>query len=214
MTTVKRPKDKAVLSKQDIVARRKALKEKKMGSSNTGRRAIVGVFILAASVLSFLSIATFDAHDRVGPGFRNAIGPVGHAIAEAFRGLLGIVALVVPVVGFYAAGVLFVGDRERKRWPQLVSFVLFLISGAILTQLLFKEDASWAHAPGGLVGRELGGALTAAEGLAKPMAEALRSAARSAFVDGFQAAALLGTAIMVASALLAWRMLRTPALRG
>jgi S-DNA-T family DNA segregation ATPase FtsK/SpoIIIE len=161
MTTVKRPKDKAVLSKQDIVARRKALKEKKMGSSNTGRRAIVGVFILAGSVLSFLSIATFDAHDRVGPGFRNAIGPVGHAIAEAFRGLLGIVALVVPVVGFYAAGVLFVGDRERKRWPQLVSFVLFLISGAILTQLLFKEDASWAHAPGGLVGRELGGALTA-----------------------------------------------------
>ncbi|MDX2009374.1 MAG: DNA translocase FtsK 4TM domain-containing protein [Myxococcaceae bacterium] len=161
MTTVKRPKDKAVLSKQDIVARRKALKEKKMGSSNTGRRAIVGVFILAFSVLSFLSIATFDAHDRVGPGFRNAIGPVGHAIGEAFRGLLGIVALVVPMVGFYAAGVLFVGDREKKRWPQLVSFVLFLVSGAILTQLLFKEDASWAHAPGGLVGRELGGVLTA-----------------------------------------------------
>jgi S-DNA-T family DNA segregation ATPase FtsK/SpoIIIE len=161
MTTVKRPKDKAVLSKQDIVARRKALKEKKMGSSNTGRRAIVGVFIFAASVLSFLSIATFDAHDRVGPGFRNAIGPVGHAIGEAFRGLLGIVALVVPMVGFYAAGVLFVGDRERKRWPQLVSFVLFLVSGAILAQLLFREDASWAHAPGGLIGRELGGVLTA-----------------------------------------------------
>jgi len=49
-----------------------------------------------------------------------------------------------------------------------------------------------------------------AEGLSKPVAEALRSAARSAFVDGFQAAALMGTAIMVASALLAWRMLRGP----
>ncbi|MER2562402.1 MAG: DNA translocase FtsK 4TM domain-containing protein [Myxococcaceae bacterium] len=161
MTTAKRPKEKTLLSKQDIVARRKALKEKKMGSSNTGRRAIVGVFVLAASVLSFLSIATFDAHDRVGPGFRNAIGPVGHAIGEAFRGLLGIVALVVPIVGFYAAGVLFVGDREKKRWPQLVSFGLFLVSGAILAQLMFKEDASWAHAPGGLIGRELGGIMTA-----------------------------------------------------
>ncbi|MBL8936591.1 MAG: DNA translocase FtsK 4TM domain-containing protein, partial [Archangium sp.] len=161
MTTAKRPKEKTLLSKQDIVARRKALKEKKMGTSNTGRRAIIGVFVLAASVLSFLSIATFDAHDRVGPGFRNAIGPVGHAIGEAFRGLLGIVALVVPIVGFYAAGVLFVGDREKKRWPQLVSFGLFLVSGAILAQLMFKEDASWAHAPGGLIGRELGGIMTA-----------------------------------------------------
>lgn len=161
MTTVKRPKDKALLSKQDIVARRKALKEKKMGASPTGRRAIVGVFVLAASVLSFLSIATFDRVDRVGPGFRNAIGPVGHAIGEAFRGLLGIVALVVPIVGFYAAGVLFIGEKDRKRWPQLVSFGLFLVSGAILSQLLFKEDASWAHAPGGLVGRELGGLMTA-----------------------------------------------------
>ncbi len=57
----------------------------------------------------------------------------------------------------------------------------------------------------------LGGALTVADGLANPMGEALRSAARSAFVDGFQAAALLGTVIMVTSALLAWRMLRAPA---
>ncbi|MBE2247902.1 MAG: DNA translocase FtsK 4TM domain-containing protein, partial [Myxococcus sp.] len=161
MTTAKRPKEKALLSKQDIVARRKALKEKKLGSSNTGRRAIVGVFVLAASVLSFLSIATFDRVDRVGPGFRNAIGPVGHAIGEAFRGLLGIVALVVPIVGFYAAGVLFLGERDKKRWPQLLSFGLFLVSGAILTQLMFREDPSWAHAPGGLVGRELGGLMTA-----------------------------------------------------
>jgi DHA2 family multidrug resistance protein-like MFS transporter len=56
----------------------------------------------------------------------------------------------------------------------------------------------------------LGGALTVAEGLPAPVAEALRGAARAAFVDGLQAAAVLGTVIMVASALLAWRMLRTP----
>ena len=56
----------------------------------------------------------------------------------------------------------------------------------------------------------LGGALEAAQSLPAPLAEALRQTARAAFVDGLQAAALLGTGIMVVSAWLAWRMLRTP----
>lgn len=70
--------------------------------------------------------------------------------------------------------------------------------------------------PGGLTpeamagASTLGGALTLAEGLPPALAEPLRSAARSAFVDGLQAAALLGTLIMVFSAWLAWRMLRAP----
>jgi DHA2 family multidrug resistance protein-like MFS transporter len=55
----------------------------------------------------------------------------------------------------------------------------------------------------------LGGALTLADSLAAPSAEALRSAARAAFVDGLQAASVVGTAIMVGSAVLAWRMLRS-----
>ena len=59
----------------------------------------------------------------------------------------------------------------------------------------------------------LGGALTVADGLPPPLGEALRLAARASFVDGLQAAAVLGTGIMVFSGLLAWRMLRTPAAR-
>jgi S-DNA-T family DNA segregation ATPase FtsK/SpoIIIE len=159
--SVKRAREKSVLSKQDIAVRRRALNQKKMKHTGTGRRAIFGVFVLAFSVLAFLSVATFDAHDRVGPGFRNAIGPVGHALAEGLRGLLGLCAFVVPFVGFYASAILFVGDRDKKRWPQVLSFALLLLSGAVLAQLIFKEDASWAHAPGGLVGRQLGGLLTA-----------------------------------------------------
>ncbi len=159
--SVKRTREKSLLSRQDIAVRRKQLGAKKRGSSGAGRRAIGGVFLLALSVLAFFSVATFDAHDRMGPGFRNAIGPVGHAVAEALRGLLGLCAYVLPVVGVYGASVLFVGDREKRRWPQVVALGLLLVSGAILFQLMFKEDASWAHAPGGLVGRALGGALTA-----------------------------------------------------
>lgn len=159
--SVKRKGEKSLLSKQDIATRRKALTQKKMNHSGTGRRAIAGVFILASSVMSFLAVATFDAKDRIGPGFKNAVGPVGHAIAEAMRGLLGICAFVLPLVGIYVAGILFIGDREKRRWPQAAALALLLVAGAILSQLMFKEDASWAHAPGGLIGRELGGAMTA-----------------------------------------------------
>ena len=159
--SVKRKGEKSVLSKQDIASRRKAISQKKMQHQGSGRRAILGVALLAISVMSFLAVATFDAHDRVGPGFKNAVGPVGHAIAEALRGLLGICAYVLPMVGIYAAGILFVGDREKRRWPQAMALGLLLVASAILAQLMFKEDASWAHAPGGLIGRELGGIMTA-----------------------------------------------------
>ncbi len=159
--SVKRKGEKSLLSKQDIASRRKVLTQKKMKHSGTGRRAIVGVALLAISVMSFLAVATFDARDRLGPGFKNAVGPVGHALAEAFRGLLGVCAFVLPLVGLYAAGILFVGDREKRRWPQAIALGLLLVAGAILAQLMFKEDASWAHAPGGLIGRELGGVMTA-----------------------------------------------------
>ncbi|MBL8916189.1 MAG: DNA translocase FtsK 4TM domain-containing protein [Archangium sp.] len=160
--SVKRAKgDKSLLSKQEIASRRKALSQKKNATSGSGRRAILGVVVLAFSVMSLLAVATFDAADRVGPGFKNAVGPVGHAIAEALRGLLGVTAYVMPMVGLYAAGIMFVGDREKRRWPQAIALGLLLIAGAILSQLMFKEDATWAHAPGGLIGREIGGILTA-----------------------------------------------------
>jgi S-DNA-T family DNA segregation ATPase FtsK/SpoIIIE len=161
MSAKARKGEKSLLNRQEITSRRKALNQKKSQSSHTGRRAIAGVVILALSVLSLLAVATFDAKDRVGPGFHNAVGPVGHAIAEALRGLLGVCAFVLPLVGFYVAGLLFIGDKERKRWPQVVSLGLLLVSTSILAQLVFKEDASWAHAPGGVIGRQLGGLLTA-----------------------------------------------------
>ncbi len=148
--------DKSVLSRQDIVNRRKALSERKLQTSGAGRRALGGVFMLAASALALVALTTFDPHDRVGPGFRNAVGPVGHGMAEALHGLLGICSFVLPLSGLYAAAILFVGARDKRRWPQVVSAVMFCLAGAVLAQLVLRGQPGWTYPPGGAVGQSLG----------------------------------------------------------
>jgi S-DNA-T family DNA segregation ATPase FtsK/SpoIIIE len=151
--------EKTVLSRQDIATRRKALSDKKMQTGGVGRRALVGVFILSLSLISLLSVATFDAHDRVGPGFRNSVGPMGHLIAESLRGLLGVCAYLIPSCGIYAAVVIFVGNRERRRLPQILALALLTLSASVLAELMFSGDPGWAHPPGGALGAGLGGVL-------------------------------------------------------
>ena len=151
--------EKSVLSKQEIASRRRALQEKKMETGNAATRAIVGVFVLASSVLALFSVCTFDIRDRVGPGYHNAIGPVGHGIAEALLGLLGLCAYVVPVSGLYAALVIFVGSRTKRRWPQILSGLLLSLSVAVLAQLAFSAHPDWGYPPGGWVGLHLAATL-------------------------------------------------------
>jgi S-DNA-T family DNA segregation ATPase FtsK/SpoIIIE len=152
--------EKTVLSRQDIAQRRKAIQEQRMKTSGAGRQALRGTFVLALSVLGLLAMATFDVRDRVGPGFANQVGPVGHMLAEALRGTLGVCGYVLPLSGIYAAFIMFVGSRDRRRWPQVVSLVLLLLSGSVLAQLYFEGEPGWAHAPGGLVGSTLAGILS------------------------------------------------------
>ncbi|MFY0564894.1 DNA translocase FtsK [Archangium lansingense] len=155
--------EKSVLSRQEIATRRKALAEKKaqkgMEEAGPGQRALLGLFLLAVSILSLVSVATFSAKDRRGPGFENAVGPMGHLVAEGLRGMLGMWAYLLPLCGVYAAMVVFVGSRERRRWPQLVAFVLLTLSGAVLAQLFIGTQPGQAHPPGGFVGATLGGML-------------------------------------------------------
>jgi S-DNA-T family DNA segregation ATPase FtsK/SpoIIIE len=151
--------EKTVLSRQEIASRRKALTDKKMQSGGVGRRALVGVFILSLSLIALLAVATFDARDRVGPGFHNMVGPMGHLIAESLRGLLGVCAYLIPGCGIYASMVIFVGNRERSRLSQVTALVLLTLSVSVLAQLMFAGDPGWAHPPGGAVGAGLGGVL-------------------------------------------------------
>ncbi|MDC0714040.1 DNA translocase FtsK 4TM domain-containing protein [Stigmatella sp. ncwal1] len=159
MTARKARAEKTVLSRQEIATRRKALAAKKMQTGGASRRAIVGVFILSASIISLLSVATFSAKDRVGPGFRNMVGPMGHLIAESLRGVVGVCAYLIPLCGGYAAMILFVGDRERRRLPQIVALTLLTVSASVLAHIFFAGEKGWAHPPGGAVGVALGGTL-------------------------------------------------------
>ncbi|WP_174256896.1 FtsK/SpoIIIE family DNA translocase [Myxococcus xanthus] len=163
MTAKKGRAEKAVLSRQEIATRRRALADKRMKAGKGGdvtTRAITGVFLLAASLIALLAVATFDAKDRVGPGFNNAVGPMGHLIAESLRGLLGVCAYLIPAGGIYTAMVLFVGSRDRKRGPQIISLALLTVSVSVLAQLMFAGDKGWAHPPGGALGASLGGIMS------------------------------------------------------
>jgi S-DNA-T family DNA segregation ATPase FtsK/SpoIIIE len=161
----RKAREKTVLSRQEIATRRKALAEKKAqrggggGEVGPGRKALIGLFLMAVSVLSLVSVATFNAKDRRGTNFQNAVGPIGHLIAENLRDLLGFWAYLLPLCGLYAAMVVFVGSRERRRWPQLVALVLLTLSGAVLAQLFIGNQPGQAHPPGGFVGATLGGLL-------------------------------------------------------
>jgi DNA segregation ATPase FtsK/SpoIIIE, S-DNA-T family len=147
--------EKAVLSRQDIASRRRALEAKKEQSSGGGWRPFGGLALLAFSVLSLVALAT----DGVGAKPTNAAGPVGHALAALLSGWLGVCAVAFPLAGFYSAGALLVGARGRRRWAQAGSAVVLLLCAAVLAELIGGHPKS-AHPPGGAVGVALSGALT------------------------------------------------------
>ena len=158
--------EKSVLSRQDIVERRRALSQKKLQTGGAGRRALAGVLVITASLLTLLGLGTYNVKDRIGPGFKNAVGPAGHALAELLKGALGVCAYTVPIAGLYLAGVLFVGTKEKRRWPLVVAGVMLLVSFAVLFQIAMGTDAKAPFPPGGALGaglaETLGGALSVA----------------------------------------------------
>ncbi|MBI3181799.1 MAG: DNA translocase FtsK 4TM domain-containing protein [Myxococcales bacterium] len=147
--------EKSVLSRQRIAVRKRAIQDQKLKAPGVGRRAIAAVFLAAASILCLLAVGTYDAQDRVGPGFHNAVGPVGHAMAEALRGLWGVCAYLLPAAGLYAALAALLGSRERRRWPQLACLAVLSVGGAVLAQLVMGGAPEASHPPGGAIGRSV-----------------------------------------------------------
>ncbi|MDR7095222.1 MFS transporter [Hydrogenophaga laconesensis] len=162
-----------------------------------------------------------------------AVAAIGFAGVTLVDGPHGLVALIVgmTLMGIGMAPVFTLGNDivisaappERAGAASALSETSAELSGALgiavfgsLATSLYRAGMAGqlpADLPAGAVAEAstLGGALIVAAGLPAPLADALRTAARAAFVDGLQAAAVVGTGIMVVSGLLAWRMLRAPA---
>jgi DNA segregation ATPase FtsK/SpoIIIE, S-DNA-T family len=147
--------EKAVLSRQDIASRRRALEAKKGETAVGGWRPFGGLALLAFSVLALVALST----DSAGPKVTNSAGPVGHALAALLAGWLGVCAAAIPLAGFYASGALLVGTRGRRRWAQVASAAVLLLCVAVLAELIAGSPRT-AHPPGGAVGAFLAEGLT------------------------------------------------------
>jgi S-DNA-T family DNA segregation ATPase FtsK/SpoIIIE len=143
--------EKKVLSRQEIASRKKALVTRRVEGGGAGRRALVGVALLALSALALVALLT-DPGPYAPRTVHNAAGPVGHALAALLAGLLGLCAAAIPLAGVYTSGVLLVGGRERRRWPQILSAVVLLLAACVLVQLALVTPGHGKVPPGGAVG--------------------------------------------------------------
>jgi len=149
----RRPRpEKKVLSKQEVASRKKALAVRRVEGTGVGHRALLGVALLALSSLALVALLT-DPGPAAPRTAHNGAGPVGHALAALLGGLLGIAAPAIPLAGAYVSGVLLVGKRERRRWPQVLAALVLLVATCVLVQLgLGTPGLHPRNPPGGAVG--------------------------------------------------------------
>ena len=149
----RRPRsEKKILSKQEVSSRKKALAVRRVEGTGVGHRALVGVAILALSSLALVALLT-EPGPLAPRTAHNGAGPVGHALAALLGGLLGIAAPAIPLAGVYVSGVLLVGKREKRRWPQILAAVVLLVATCVLIQLgLGTPGLHPRNPPGGALG--------------------------------------------------------------
>ena len=149
----RRPRpEKKILSKQEVASRKKALAVRRVEGTGVGHRALVGVAILALSSLALVALLT-EPGPLAPRTAHNGAGPVGHALAALLGGLLGITAPAIPLAGVYVSGVLLVGKREKRRWPQVLAAAVLLVATSVLVQLgLGTPGLHPRNPPGGALG--------------------------------------------------------------
>ncbi len=116
------------------------------------RHEVLGLFSLAATVLSGLALFSYDAR-----GLDNAIGFVGQALAGVLASAFGLAAWFVPLELALLTGRLFRRTRSRLGVARLASTIVVVLVGCALLHLALPADeVMGGHLPGGLVGEVLG----------------------------------------------------------
>jgi S-DNA-T family DNA segregation ATPase FtsK/SpoIIIE len=123
----------------------------------------VAIALVALAVFALGSLLSFDARDPwwgFGARVRNLCGPLGATLARALRGALGLAAHVLPLALVVAAARYLRGLPLRPRWVPLCAWGAVWLSLAGLLETAARLAPTWfGPAPGGLVGRAIGGVI-------------------------------------------------------
>ncbi|MFZ9889181.1 MAG: DNA translocase FtsK 4TM domain-containing protein, partial [Myxococcota bacterium] len=125
-------------------------------------RELMGVGLLALSLLSLLSLLSYSAND---PGFgvtssakvNNLIGPFGAYLADGLTLLFGLGAFVVPAVLFVVGLFCFKPVWGRPRGWQMVGGSLLFLGIATFLDVVAGKGGGLPYPAGGLVGAVVAG---------------------------------------------------------
>ena len=128
---------------------------------------ILGLMLLALSVLSLLSVASYTRddpnwfHSGGAAQTSNWIGAFGANWSEALLQLFGVVAFAVPPVLLFLGWAQFRHREEPTPWLRFAGYGLLTLTLAALLDLLFGTIAYGGEqfAPGGALGRWVAGAM-------------------------------------------------------
>jgi DNA segregation ATPase FtsK/SpoIIIE, S-DNA-T family len=172
----------------------------KSGDGQGRRREILGVVLLALGITLALALWSFTPHDRTlleegYPATHNLIGPVGHHLAAALLGTIGLGAFVVAAALLAGAIACFARRRIHLTVIEVAGYVVLTIFGAALAHLTLRELRPLHHAPGGAVGAVAGELLRSGLNTTGAVIVASAVAVLALMVaSDFTVARLLGTA--------------------
>jgi DNA segregation ATPase FtsK/SpoIIIE, S-DNA-T family len=119
--------------------------------SSTIAREILAAFLFAVGLFSALSLIFYSSSS--GLDVKGAMGTIGVFISGMLGKAFGICALVVPIVLFYTAILVFMNRAGSGMYRKSVSALIFLISVMTLLGLVFGGGSFLGYSPaGGWVG--------------------------------------------------------------
>ncbi|RMG13527.1 MAG: DNA translocase FtsK [Deltaproteobacteria bacterium] len=157
-------KTKATRRKKAPARRRSTTRAREPASAcapSPHRRELLGVLCLAAGITTALALLSYAPSDaariaRGDPATENLIGQLGHHLASALLGSIGLGAFVLALAAILVSFVLFTRRSVHLTVVEAVSYAVLVLAGATLAHLALPEARPLHHAPGGAVGAVLG----------------------------------------------------------
>ncbi|GAB4211609.1 MAG: hypothetical protein OHK0013_33540 [Sandaracinaceae bacterium] len=131
-------------------------------ASEQGRRhEVLGLFALAATILTGLALFSYDAREA-----DNTIGVVGQSIANVLGTAFGVAAWFVPLELALLTGRLFTRSRSPLGLARVASTLVVVLTGCAMVHLAMPDqEVMGGHMPGGLFGEVLGEVMRSLFGL-------------------------------------------------